>query len=67
VADIPVVMQGNIPVIWGYFFDEVIGAALIEDDGSVTMRITDPRIKQIIEQDKRARQTRSYPWYLTNT
>jgi hypothetical protein len=43
----------NVPVIWGYFFDEVIGSAVIEDDGTVTMRLVDPRIKILVEQGKK--------------
>lgn len=34
----------NRPVIFGYEFDDLVGAADIQPDGSVVIRLTDPRI-----------------------
>ena len=42
----------TVPIVWGYFLDEVIGSAIVEDDGTVTMKIVDPRIKNIVEADR---------------
>jgi hypothetical protein len=45
-------MEVTVPIVWGYFLDEVIGSAVVEADGTVTMTLTDPRIKDIVEADK---------------
>lgn len=43
----------KVPVIWGYAFDDVIGGAIIEEDGTVTFTITDPRIIELVKKDRK--------------
>lgn len=43
----------KVPVIWGYNFEEVIGGAIISEDGIVTFSITDPRIIDLIKKKDR--------------
>jgi hypothetical protein len=46
-------MSKRVPIVWSYLFDEVIGSAVFEDDGSVTMRFTDSRLRELIEQEQK--------------
>lgn len=41
----------TIPVIWDYRWDEIIGSAVVNADGTATFTITDPRVIRAIEQD----------------
>lgn len=48
-VDIPEGFQ----VVWNYSFNDIIGAANVDNDGRVTIVIEDPRLKEFIQLGKR--------------
>lgn len=42
----------NVPVIWSYDYNMIVGGATLHDDGTVTVTIKDPRMADAIVRDK---------------
>ena len=42
----------DVPVIWNYSFQSLLGGAQVEENGDVTIRLTDPEIVSYIKKEK---------------